>query len=85
MTKVVNLHKHKFFEGTMKIQDEIENAWASGITSLTFIHGHNNGTAFRNYIRNGDMKKKANPNVRDSIVIHHIDKGNTEIVFNLDD
>ena len=69
MIREVDLHYHDIIQATLKIQDELQNAYYSDITELKFCHGHSRGTAIRDYIRRGRMLKDAEPEIRSAAKI----------------
>ena len=69
MIREVDLHSHDYIQASLKIQDELENAFYSDITELKFCHGSNRGTVIRDYIRKGKMQREAPSEISSSIQV----------------
>ena len=81
MKREVDLHNHDYIQATMKIQDELINAFHSDITELKFCHGHSRGTVIRDYIRRGRMLKEASPEIKSALIIKPDGPSHTTIKF----
>jgi len=77
----VDLHNHDYLQATLKIQDELENAYNSDITELKFCHGSNRGTVIRDYIRRGKMLKETSSAIKKSAIITPDGPSYTSIKF----
>ncbi|MDP6844167.1 MAG: hypothetical protein QF722_01295 [Candidatus Thalassarchaeaceae archaeon] len=77
----MDLHNHDYFQATIKIQDELMNAYFSDINELKFCHGHRGGTVIRDYIRRGKLLKEASPQFKSAIIIEPDGPSYTVIKF----
>ncbi|MBT5617893.1 MAG: hypothetical protein HOJ71_02335, partial [Euryarchaeota archaeon] len=51
----INLHGHTLFAAKTAAVEQIGNFYNMGENGIVFIHGHNGGTAIRNYIRSSAL------------------------------
>jgi hypothetical protein len=62
----INLHDHGIHQARTRIKQECRDADKN--TTIKFIHGHNNGTIIREFIRNGQLKQS----LESSNIVHEI-------------
>ena len=48
----VDLHGLPFSEAKLRAQISVGEAWADSLSKIELVHGHNLGTAIKNYIQN---------------------------------
>lgn len=53
----INLHGHTLFAAKTAVVEHIGNAYNMDENGIVFIHGHNGGTAIRDYIRSSALAK----------------------------
>ena len=54
----VDLHGLPLSEAKLRAQVAVGEAWTNAITSIELIHGHNLGTAIKDYIQQDDGLRK---------------------------
>ena len=57
LLREIDLHGHTLFAAKTAVVEHIGNAYNMDENGLVFIHGHNGGTAIRNYIRSSALVK----------------------------
>ena len=80
----IDLHKLRLYDAKFEICLYIEDAWNNGDQSILFIHGFNNGTSIRDFIRDfGGLRKKMArdyPEIPELEIIP-CDKGTTKVII----
>ena len=51
----INLHGHTLFAAKTAAVEHIGNAYNTDEVGISFIHGHNGGTAIRDYLRSTNL------------------------------
>ena len=54
----VDLHGLPLSDAKLKAQIAVGEAWTNAVTNIELIHGHNLGTAIRDYIQQDDGLRK---------------------------
>ena len=62
----VDLHGLPLSEAKLKAQVAVGEAWTNAISSIELIHGHNLGTAIKDYIQQDTCLLYTSPSPRDS-------------------
>jgi hypothetical protein len=57
LLREINLHGHTLFAAKTAVVEHIGNAYNMDENGIVFIHGHNGGTAIRDYIRSSALAK----------------------------
>ena len=51
----VDLHGLPFSEAKLRAQISVGEAWADSLAKIELVHGHNLGTAIKDYIQHGGL------------------------------
>ena len=57
LLREINLHGHTLFAAKTAAVEQIGNFYNMGENGIVFIHGHNGGTAIRDYVRSSAIAK----------------------------